>query len=92
LYGADVGSRSIDVISFTSGNLSYDLNSNLPLQVAISSQSPMVHIRAVAIPPKTYYRMDAVLRNGTVLVWPFADVLKPEYLTDSRIGILVGRA
>jgi len=88
LYVADVGSRSIDVVSFTAGNLAYDLNTNLPLQVAVSSQAPMVHIRGVAIPPKTYYRMDAVLRNGAVLVWPVADVLKPENLTDSRIGIL----
>ncbi len=87
LYVADVGARSIDVISFTSGNLTYDVGSKLPLRVSVSSRTTSVNVRAVAIPPRTYYRMDAVLHPGVVLVWPVTDVLLPESLTDSRIGV-----
>jgi hypothetical protein len=46
-----------------------------------------VNIRAVAITPKTYYRMDTVLQHGKTLIWPVTDVLLPEHLTDNRIGI-----
>lgn len=87
LYVADVGSRSVDVISFTFGRVTYDVRSKLPLRVSVSSKAPTVNVRAVAIPPKTYYRMDTLLRPGVTLVWPTTDVLLPENLTDNRIGI-----
>ncbi len=87
LYVADVGAHSIDVVSFTSGRLTYDIGSKMSLRVSASSQAPAVNIRAVAIPPRTYYRMDTVLRSGLPLIWPVADVLLPEKLTDNRIGI-----
>jgi hypothetical protein len=87
LYVVQVGSRSIDVISFTLGRVMYDLESKRPLQLSVPSQVQFVNIRAVAIPPKTYYRMDAILARGAVLTWPITDVLVPEHLTDDRIGI-----
>ncbi len=87
LYVADVGSRSIDIISFTVGSVRYDLNSRSALKVSALGSSPSVNVRAVAITPKTYYRMDTFLQRGTTLVWPVKDVLLPEHLTDNRIGI-----
>jgi hypothetical protein len=87
LYVADVGAHNIDVVSFTSGDLNYDIASKVSLRVSVSSQSPLVNVRAVAIPPRTYYRMDTVLRPGTAMVWPVSEVLLPEKLTDNRIGI-----
>src|SRR5439155_10238182 len=58
LYVADVGSRSIDIVSFTSGSIRYDLNTKSPLKLSVVGTSPLVNVRAVAITPKTYYRMD----------------------------------
>ena len=46
-----------------------------------------IHVRAVAIPPRTYYRMDAVLNPGTPLSWPVGDVLAPSQLSVERIGV-----
>jgi hypothetical protein len=87
LYVADVGSRSIDVISFTAGSINYDLNSKSSLRVSALSNSPSVSIRAVAVTPRTYYRMDTFLKRGSTLVWPITDVLFPEHLAANRIGI-----
>lgn len=87
LYVADVGVHSIDIVSLTYGNLSFDLQSRLPLRVSVRNQTQALNVRAVAIPPRTYYRMDASIRPGAVLLWPITEVLLPENLTDSRIGI-----
>jgi hypothetical protein len=88
LYVADVGSRSIDFISYTVGSVRYDLNFKSPLKVSVLGKSPSVNVRAVAVTPKTYYRMDTFVKHGVALVWPVMDVLLPEHLTDNRIGII----
>lgn len=87
LYVSKVGSRSLAAMSFTLGRLRYDLATSPPLQVTAPGQTEPVNVRAVAIPLKTYYRMDAPLAPGATLRWPLKDVLAPEGLTDSRIGI-----
>jgi hypothetical protein len=87
LYVSKVGSRSLAVMSFTLGRLRFDLTSSAPAQISAPGQTQPVHIRAVAIPLKTYYRMDAMLPANTTLQWPLTDVLVPEGLTESRIGI-----
>lgn len=87
LYVANVGSHSLTAMSFSLGKIRYDLNPLVKLEVSAPGQKEPVNIRAVAIPPKTYYRMDAVLPAGETKVWPVRDVLLPENLSDSRIGI-----
>jgi hypothetical protein len=87
LYVSNVGSRSLAVMSFTLGRLQYDLASPAPIEVTAPGQTQPVNVRAVAIPLKTYYRMDATLAPHATLLWPMKDVLAPEGLTDSRIGI-----
>jgi len=87
LYVANVGSHSLAAMSFSLGKIRYELSSAVRLQVSAPGQTESVNIRAVAIPPKTYYRMDAALPAGTSMVWPVRDVLLPEKLGDSRIGI-----
>jgi len=46
-----------------------------------------VHVRAVGIPSKTYYRMDAQLEPEETLFWPVADVLNLKQLSANDIGI-----
>src|SRR5947209_7756609 len=87
LYVANVGAHSLAAMSFSLGKIRFDLDPAVKLQVSAPGQKDSVNIRAVAIPPKTYYRMDATLAAGTTMVWPVRDVLLHENLGDSRIGI-----
>jgi hypothetical protein len=87
LYVANVGSHSLAAMSFSLGKIRYELSSAIQLRVSAPGQTQPVNIRALAIPPKTYYRMDAPLPAGTSMSWPVKDVLLPERLSDSRIGI-----
>jgi len=87
LYVANVGSHSLAAMSFSLGKIRYELSPAVRLQVSAPGQTHPVYIRALAIPPKTYYRMDAALPAGASMVWPVRDVLLPEKLGDSRIGI-----
>jgi len=87
LYVANVGAHSLAATSFSLGKIHYELSSSARLEVSAPGQTQPVNVRAVAIPPKTYYRMDAVLHAGESMVWPVRDVLLRESLTDTRIGI-----
>ena len=49
--------------------------------------SEPVRVRAVALPLKTYYRMDAVLPEEGPLIWPLKDVLAPAGLVAEQIGV-----
>jgi len=46
-----------------------------------------IHVRAVAIPLNTYYRMDAVITESDPLIWSLDDVVKPIGLNPNQIGI-----
>jgi hypothetical protein len=87
LYVSKVGSRSLAAMSFTLGRVRYDLATAKAIEVTAPGQTQTVNIRAVAIPLKTYYRLDATLAPGATMLWPLKDVLAPEGLTDSRIGV-----
>jgi len=87
LYVSKVGSRSLAAMSFTLGRLRFDPASSVPARVSAPGQPEAVNVRAVAIPLKTYYRMDATLPADGTLLWPLSDVVAPEGLTDRRIGI-----
>lgn len=87
LYVADVGGNTIDLVSLTAGRITYYLKPSLRLRVSTPPQGDPVHIRAVAIPPRTYYRMDAITDGKNALEWPANDVLVPQNLTEHRIGV-----
>ena len=87
LYVSKVGSRSLAATSFTLGRVRFDLATAKAIEVSAPGQTQRVNVRALAIPLKTYYRMDATLAPGATLLWPLKDVLAPEGLTDTRIGV-----
>ncbi len=87
MYVADIATKVIELVSFTQGDLSYDLKPGVKLLVSAADHSSPLNIRAVAKPPGTYYRMDAVLGAGSTLTWPVDDVLLPEGLSSERIGV-----
>lgn len=87
LYVANVGSQSLAATSFSLGKVRFDLKSSVQLQISAPGQTQPVHVRAMAFPAKTYYRMDAPLPPGSNVLWPVRDVLLPAKLSDSQIGI-----
>src|SRR6266498_4812982 len=87
LYVANVGAHSLAAMSFSLGKIRYELNPAVRLEVSAPGQTQPVNVRAVALPPKTYYRMDAALSAGARMVWPVRDVLLKASLSDSRIGV-----
>lgn len=91
LYVADIGASKIEILSLTIGEISFSLTKGEELQVSVPNTTGTVHIRAVARPPKTYYRMDASLSPGTTLEWPVNDVLLPENISSNRVGIFAFR-
>jgi hypothetical protein len=87
LYVSKVGSRSLAAMSFTLGRVRFDLAPAGAIEVSAPGQTQPVNVRALAIPVKTYYRMDAPLAPGETLRWSMKDVLAPEGLTESRVGV-----
>lgn len=87
LYVANVGAHSLAAMSFSLGKIRFELEPSVRLQVSAPGQTQPINVRAVAIPPKTYYRMDAALPAGATMVWPVRDVLLRASLGDTRIGI-----
>lgn len=87
LYEADIGVKSLALVSFTFGSLSYHLQPGEKLELSAPHQSSDLHVRAVAKPLGTHYEMDAVLTPNSTLSWPVDDVLLPEGLAASRVGV-----
>jgi hypothetical protein len=86
-YESDVSSGSLNIVSVTQGKFKFKLDSNEMITVSPIVNNKTVNIRAVAIPLRTYYRMDAQLDPKTNLKWPVADVLYPKKLKDNKIGV-----
>ena len=86
-YVADVGANDLELVSFELGIIPAQLKTGEVLKVSVPGQSQAVHVRAVAIPTRTYYRMDALLQPGATLTWPVDDVLLPEHLNPQRLGV-----
>ena len=46
-----------------------------------------LHLRAVGVRPRLYYRMDATVAPGGTLAWRVSDVIGPSGLTGTDIGV-----
>jgi len=87
-YESNVSSSgSLNIVSVTQGKFKFKFDSNEIITVSPIVNNKTVDIRAVAIPLRTYYRMDAQLSPNTSLKWPVADVLYPKKLKDKKIGV-----
>jgi hypothetical protein len=82
---------SFRIVSLLSGTLNFDIEKHSELIVVAPDISELtaesVHIRAVGLPLKTYYRMDAEIMSGNKLRWPIREILYPAKLTAKRIGV-----
>lgn len=85
-------SALLDIVSLTAGPISYQLHKDVVLEIPYPVndvvQGDPVHVRAMALPIRTYYQMDALLRRGTSVKWPVADVLLLIHLDSAKLGVL----
>ena len=87
-YQSTVSAPYLDVVGVMDGVFRFESNAaeTLTISAPLIKQQP-VFIRAVGIPLKTYYRMDAQLAPEQTLTWPAQDVLYPNKLSSKDIGI-----
>jgi len=70
-YLAEVGSSSVNVVSLTSAFEEFDPAATPELVVSWTPPGPgSVLVRAVALKPREYYRMDTVRADGSTFRWP----------------------
>ncbi|GAK57725.1 hypothetical protein U27_04692 [Candidatus Vecturithrix granuli] len=88
LYQSEVSAAVLDIVGVTDGAFQFALDSKeiIELSAPLSRKQPIA-IRAVGIPLKTYYRLDAALQPGETLIWPVNEVLLPQALASSKIGV-----
>lgn len=86
-YASAVSSK-FEVVGLIEGNFHYKLDKDEVIKISspIVSDQP-VYVRAVGIPSRTYYRLDARLDPGQTLTWPVADVLHLKNLSAKEIGV-----
>lgn len=87
-YRSDISTGEINVVGAIVGMLNFEMDKNEVIKIS----SPIVrnrpiNIRAVGIPLKTYYRMDAILKAKDILEWPIKDVIYLKKLQYKKIGI-----
>ncbi len=86
-YQPDVSSGSLDLVSLLYGRLNFNPTHDKILHITSPKvRSKQIHIQAVGIPRKTYYRLDAWLQPGGSFEWPL-DIAKKEHLQDNHIGL-----
>ncbi len=90
-YLTDVSSiGGLEVVSLTYGHHDYSFDATTVLKIVtpdISAKtSDPIQIRAVSIPTKTNYRMDAVSKSNDSITWPVENAFKAN-LTPDKIGV-----
>jgi hypothetical protein len=93
IYVSPVSGTPVELVSLTRGRLSYDPAHPAVLSVTLD-QTPAsggAHVRAVGIPRRLYYQMDADIVGGRAVAWPAGDVLVRRQIMPDQLGILASR-
>jgi hypothetical protein len=93
IYVSPVSGTPVELVSLTRGRLSYDPAHPAVLSVTLD-QSPASggeHVRAVGVPRRLYYQMDADIVDGRAVAWPVGDVLVRRQIMPDQLGILASR-
>jgi hypothetical protein len=86
-YESQVSVGSLSLVGLLIGKLDFDSKKNSMLSISSPSiRNQEVHVQAVGIPMKTYYRLDAWLQPGESLEWPL-DIIKKKRLSSDHIGL-----
>ncbi len=91
IYESPVSASGMKVVSVTLGRLEFNVDRDEGLVISLPDLSGLdidaVRIRAVALPVRVYYRMDARLVVGETLHWPIGEVVGPLGLSDEQLGV-----
>jgi hypothetical protein len=86
-YQSPVSAGSLDLVSLLRGRLDFDPKKDTMLYISAPQvRKRQVHIQAVGIPIKTYYRLDAWLEPGERLEWPL-EIIRKMNLRPGHIGL-----
>lgn len=87
-YRSDASVTKIDIMSLVKGGFLFKSDKNEIVEIfsPVVKDKP-VYVRAVGIPIKTYYRMDAKISQGQKLRWPIGDLIYPQKLSSKKIGV-----
>lgn len=87
-YRSKVTAKIIDVVGLVRGTFDFEWNEKEVIRLVSSFKGKTpISVRAVGIPSKTYYRMDAKIGHGETLIWPLDDVIFPKKLHPDKIGV-----
>lgn len=87
-YTSKVSAGRMDIVGLVKGEFrfKYDKKEIVEVSSPIITNEP-IFVRAVGIPIKTYYRMDAQIAPGKKLTWPIGDVIYYGKLSYKKIGV-----
>ena len=86
-YQSPVSAGSLNLVGLMLGSLDYSLGQNTPLHIfSPQVRKQEIHIQAVGIPMKTYYRLDGWLQPGKSFQWPL-DIVNKMRLRAQNIGM-----
>ena len=92
LYVSNVSAaRGLDLVGLTRGPVLFDPQRDRSLQLIPVVTDRPLRLRGVAIPEKTYYRLDARLPAGGGVDWRLTDVVIPQGLRPDQIGLVALR-
>jgi hypothetical protein len=86
-YQASVSAGSLDLVSLLHGQLTFTPGQNTPLRITSPDvHQQAIHVQAVGIPLRTYYRLDALLQPGGTLDWPL-NIVNGMSVRPDQIGL-----
>jgi hypothetical protein len=92
LYVSNVSAaRGLDLVGLTRGPVRFDPQRDGSLQLTPVVTDRPLRLRGVAVPEKTYYRLDARLPAGGGLEWRLSDVVIPQGLGPDQLGLVALR-
>ncbi len=78
---------SLNLVGLLLGKRNFDFKKDSVLHISSPRvRNQEVHVQAVGIPMKTYYRLDAWLQPGESLEWPL-DIIRKKHLPLEHIGL-----
>ena len=90
IYVATVSSQ-LELLSLTLGEVNYRLLPDVRIRAVLTrwmlAKSYTVFLRVVALPIRTYYRMDSIFPSGGIFQWPVSPVILAQNLSASRLGL-----
>jgi hypothetical protein len=89
MYISPVSGSPVELVSLTRGRINYDPAH--PAVLLATLASPLAnggaHVRALGIPDRLYYQMDADITGNRAVRWPVGDVIGRRRITPDQVGV-----